>query len=111
MDCVAVEVHCDVDRLIPETHDASRTTAKGHRPHASAGGVIPRGRFACGLTMPVRGDDRRGGQIPTLLHVVVDEVLQQHLVYRRAVSGTGNGPDVVDQRTYSPLSRLDQRDS
>src|ERR1700730_15899103 len=56
---VAVEACRDVDRLIPEAHDASRAAAKGYRPYASAGRVVSGGRIAGGLTVPVRGDDRR----------------------------------------------------
>src|SRR5271154_478527 len=80
MDGVAVEVYCDVDGLIAETHDTSGAAAKGHRPHAPGGGVVPVGGFAGGVTVPVRGEDWRGGEIPTFLHVVVDEVLEQHLI-------------------------------
>src|ERR1700720_1788499 len=36
---IAVEVQGEVDWLKPELHDSSRAAAKGHRPHASAGGV------------------------------------------------------------------------
>src|SRR6202166_1021683 len=73
MDGVAVEAHLDVDGLIAETHDSSGPTAKGYRPHAPSGGVVPIGGFTGGLTVPVRSDDWRGGEIPTFLHVVVDE--------------------------------------
>ena len=39
----------------------------------------------CLLIRPVGGDDRRGGQIPTALHVVVEKVLGSELVYSRSI--------------------------
>src|SRR5260370_6111118 len=107
---VAIEVQREVDGLIPEAHDASYTAADGHRPHASAGSVISGGRFAATLASPVRGDDGSGVNVPTLLQVVGDKVLQQHLIYIGPVSGAGDGEDVIDQRSEGPMSRLDQRD-
>src|SRR5258705_11902071 len=98
MDGVAVEVQREVDGLISETHDASYTTADGHRPHASARSVISGGRFAATLASPVCGDDGSGVNVPTLLQVIGDKVLQQHLIYIGPVSGAGNGEDVVDER-------------
>src|ERR1700761_8541949 len=96
--------------LISETHDSSGATAKGYRPHAPGSGVVPIGGFAGCLTVPVRGDDWRGGEIPTFLHVVVDEVLEQHLIYVRPVGGPGDREDVVDQGSDSPMAGLEQRD-
>ncbi len=107
---VAIEVQREVDGLIPETHDASYTAADGHRPYASAGSVISGGRFAATLASPVRGDDGSGVNVPTLLQVVGDKVLQQHLIYIGPVRGARNGEDVIDQRPDGPMSRLDQRD-
>ena len=84
--------------------------AKGHRPDASAGGVVSGGGLAAALASPVSRDDRRGGEIPTLVQVVVDEVLQQHLVYIRPVLGAGDGEYVIDQGSEGPMSGLDQGD-
>src|SRR5260370_7021779 len=108
---VAIEVQREVDGLIPETHDASYTAADGHRPYASAGSVISGGRFAATLASPVRGDDGSGVNVPTLLQVVGDKVLQQHLIYIGPVSGAGNREDVIDQRTDGPMSRLYKQDN
>src|SRR5258705_7056550 len=110
MQGVAVEVYCDIDGLIAETHDTSGAAAKGYRPHAPGGGVVPIGGFAGGLAVPVRGDDWRGGEIPTLVQVVVDEVLEQHLIHIWPVCGPGDGEDVVDQGSDGPMAGLDQRD-
>lgn len=40
---------------------------------------------------------------PAFFQVVVDEVLQQHLVYRGPVGFARKIPDVADQHTKSPM--------
>jgi hypothetical protein len=64
IDGVAIKCCAKVDRLEPELHDPSGATPEWHGPGVSAG------------SSPVSGKDGCGGQIPALLQVVVDEVLQ-----------------------------------
>src|SRR5207253_11186845 len=102
MHCVAVEVHRNVDRLIAQAHDSSCAATERYRPHASAGGVVSGGGLAAALASPVRSDDRRGGEIPTLFQVVVDEVLQQNLIHIWPMRGAGDGEVIIDQVSNGP---------
>lgn len=67
--CIAVELSREVDWLVPEFHDASDTAAERDSPDISA------------TRFPIRGDDRLHGDVPALFQVVVNEILQQHLIY------------------------------
>jgi hypothetical protein len=85
MDGVAVKVCRDVDWLIAETHDATNAATKGYSPSASWWCVITVGGLAACLIVPVCRDDWAAIYVPTLLQVVGDELLQGHLVDRRAM--------------------------
>src|SRR6516225_80493 len=61
MDGVAVEVDRDVDGLIAEAHDASCAAAEGDGPDAAAWVVVAFGQVAAGPSVPVGGEDWRGG--------------------------------------------------
>src|SRR5579871_1776315 len=69
MGCIPEKLCLEIHRLVPEFHDSSNPAPQGHRPNIST----PR--------FPIGGDDRLPGEIPALLQVVVDEVLQEHLVH------------------------------
>src|SRR5262245_12730119 len=88
-----------VDRLESEPHYASHAAAERHDPSVAIGGF------------PVGGQDGGRRYIPALSHVVVDKVLQQHLVYFRALVVGGDGPYVVDQRPDCPWAGLDESDN
>ncbi len=111
MDGVAVEVCRDVDRLDAETHDTADASAKGDGPSASWRGVISVSGVAVGLVVPVCRDDWAAVYVPALLQVVGDEVLQGHLVYRRAMRRTCDRPDVVDEKAEGPVPRLNESDN
>ena len=70
MDSIAVRLNADVHGLHSQFHDSSDAATEWDRPHATAGSG----------GVPVGGDDGLRGQKPTLFHVVVDEVLEKHLV-------------------------------
>ena len=78
MNGIAVSLNVNIHGLKSKLHDSPNAGTKWHRPHTSAG----RRR------VPVRRDDRLRGQVPAFFHVVVDEVLQQHLIYVRAAATT-----------------------
>src|SRR5271165_4420888 len=92
---VAVELRGEVHRLKSKLHDPTHSTADGHGPHAIV------------ASPPVGGDDRRGLEVPALLHVVVDKPLKQELVHRRLIDLArgieiglpGYGPVVVGMFT------------
>src|SRR5271156_267459 len=98
MDGVAVELRGDVHRLESELHDSSYSTAEGHVPYVVAG------------CSPVSGDDWPAGEVPPLLHVVVDKPLQQELVYGRfiEIGMTRYRPVVVCQKPDRKMWRLHQ---
>ena len=79
----------EIHRLEPELHNSSHSSAEGHRPHAGIAGGSP-----------VGGVDGRGFEIPALLHVEVDEPLQEKLVHGRfvVIGITGDRPVVVDKK-------------
>src|ERR1700685_158671 len=98
MDGISVELCGDVHRLEFDLHDSSHSAAKGHCPDAAA------------RRSPVRGDNRRGGEVPALLHVVVDEPLEEELVYRRLIEigMTGDRPYIVCKKPNRPRLRLEE---
>src|SRR5208282_6853545 len=100
MDGIAISLNADVHRLKSKFHDSSDAATEWYRPHASAG----RGR------VPVCGEDGLRGQVPALFHVVVDEVLQQHLIDVRTASPTGDRPDVVDEYAQHEMAWHHQSD-
>ena len=63
MDRISVELCGDVHRLESDLHDSSHSAAEGYGPHAPA------------RRSPVRSNNRRSGELPALLHVVVHEPL------------------------------------
>ena len=87
MHCVAIGLNADIHWLKSKLHDSSYAATEWHRPHTPA----RRGR------VPVGGEDRLRGEVPALFEVVVDEVLQQHLIDVRAAATTGDRPYIVDQ--------------
>src|ERR1039457_179 len=94
---IAVQLSQDVNWLVSQLHDSSHAATEGQRQYVAA---------AC---PPVGGDNRRRGEIPALLHVVVDEPLQQHLVDWGTAPRTRNRPDVIDQGADDPLPRRSQQ--
>jgi hypothetical protein len=58
------------------------------------------------LTQPANINGRHV-QIPDLLQVLVQEVLQQHLIDGRTATRPGDRPDVVDESADHPVWRLD----
>src|ERR1035441_8224388 len=95
--CIAVQLSQDVNWLVSQLHDSSHAATEGQRQYVAA---------AC---PPVGGDNRRRGEIPALLHVVVDEPLQQHLVDWGTAPRTRNRPDVIDQGANDPFPRRGQQ--
>src|SRR5260370_37633598 len=65
---VAEELHIPIDGLIPKFLHSSKTPTEGYGPDVAARGI------------PVGGNDRRCGDIPSLFQVAGNEVLVQHLV-------------------------------
>ncbi len=100
MDSISVELRGDVHRLESELHDSSYAPAEGNRPDAPA------------RRSPVGGDDWRGGEIPALLHVVVDEPLKKELVHGRLVDigMTSDRPYVVCKKPNRPWLGLHEHD-
>src|SRR5208337_2145714 len=92
MHCVAIELTCDIDGLESDLHDSSHATTEGNYRLVTARGT------------PIGGDDRRGSEVPPLLHVVVDEPLQQHLVHHCPLVWPSHRPDVVDQCAKYPMT-------
>jgi hypothetical protein len=96
MDGISVK-HCrDIQWLKSELHDAARAPPTGHRPH------IPR------RSLPIRINYWRRRQVPAPLQVVVDEVLQHHLVHILAAPGPGDRPHIIGQHANRPMTPLCQ---
>src|SRR5271156_4682923 len=98
MDRISVELCGDVHRLESDLHDSSHSAAKGRCPDAPA------------WRSPVGGDNGRSREVPALLHVVVDEPLEQELVHRRLIDigMTGNRPYIVCKKPNRPRFGLHQ---
>ena len=91
---VSIELRGHTHRLEPDLHESSQPTPDRHRPDISTTGL------------PVGGNDWRDVNVPALFHVVVDEVLQQELVYTWTRSSTGDRPDVVSEDSERPVRGL-----
>lgn len=74
---IPIELGGEIDGQETKFHGSAHATTEGHHPD------ITGGRF------PVGGDDQRGCEIPAFFRVVVDEVLQGHLIDRGPTAGTG----------------------
>jgi len=72
------------------------------------GNVVPSRRVDGAGRLPVRCHDGPTRQVGAFIQVVVDEVLQQHLVHIRSMRGTSDGEHVVDQDPDRPMPRLHQ---
>src|ERR1039458_4076290 len=96
---VAVDLCGEVHRLETKLHDSSDTAAEGHIPHVIV------------ATPPVGSDDGRSFEVPALLHVVVNEPLQEKLIHRGfiAIRMAGYRPVVIDESPDRKMWGLDQR--
>jgi hypothetical protein len=81
---IAVKLYCQVDRLGSQPHDSPDAAAKRHDPSAAV----------CGS--PVGRESGLPGDILTLRQVIVDEVMQQELIYWRKVVIACHRPDIVN---------------
>lgn len=91
---INVELCREVHWLKPEFGDSTDASPEGHRPDIFAG------------CLPVGGEDWRRGDVPTFVQVVVDEVLQQHLVHIWTASRSSDRPNIVDQGSNCPVFGL-----
>src|SRR5580704_5545905 len=92
MDGVAIKLRTDIHWLESELHDSSHAAAEWRHPSTAV------------ADFPVRGDDWLRGQVPAFFHVVVDEVLQQHLIDRRTAARTSDRPDVVGEHAQHEMA-------
>src|SRR5215469_1239611 len=81
-----------IHRLLADLENLAKASADGKSPFV-------RWRF------PVRGNDRRARQIPTVFHVVVDEGLYQQLAHICLVRRAGHRPQLVRQGPDQKRSR------
>lgn len=79
MHSIAISLNVNIHGLKSKFHHSSHAATERHRPHASV---------RCGR-IPIGGDDRLGGEVPALLHVVINEVLQKHLIDVRTAARYG----------------------
>src|ERR1700733_1623387 len=108
MDCVPVKLHSPVDWLRSKPSDLADASAERHVPCASRNIVTSR-RVGGAGRIPVRRHDWSTGEVITLLQVVVDKVLQQHLIHIRSMRGTGDRKHIADQGADRPLPWLHKR--
>ena len=94
--CVVVGGNRCVYRLIAHSEDAAEATADRHGP------------FLTSRCKPVHRDDRRRGQVPAVLHVVVDEWLGEAGIYRWPQRIAADRPLIVEQHAEHPMSRRRQ---
>jgi hypothetical protein len=80
MDCVPVKLQGLVYWLKPQPPDLAYASAERHGPCAP-GNVVPSRRVDAAGRVPVRCHDGPTRQVVAFIQVVVDEVLQQHLVH------------------------------
>src|SRR6202161_1269038 len=108
MDCVPVKLHRPVYWLKSESPDLTYASAERHGP-GTPGNVVPGRRVDGTGRIPVCRHYGPTRQVIAFIQVVVDEVLQQHLVHIRSMGGTSDREHVVDQNTHCPMPRLHQR--
>ena len=90
------EVEYEKQEAAWPSHDASDAATKRNNP------------FVVVRCIPIGGDGRLPCEIPTLLQVVVDEVLKQKLIHIGQVGMTSDRPDVICKSPECPLARLYQ---
>jgi len=86
----------EVHGLFAETNQTADTSAEGHRPAL----VFVR--------LPVRTNGRGGTQVPALVKVVIDEILEAELIYIRLTTFASEVPDILRQKSKEPLAWLNQ---
>jgi len=94
MNSVAIKLRCERDRLVPDFHNSSHSAAKRHGPSVAIG------------SFPVRRQSWLPSNVPALLQVVIDEILEQELIHIRAAARARHRPDIVRQNSQSPMPRL-----
>src|ERR1700733_11306526 len=108
MDGVPVKLEGPVYGPKSQPPDLAYPSAKGQRPRAP-GNIVPSRGVGGAARIPVGRQAWPTCQVIALLQVVVDEILQQHLVHIRSMGGTGDREQIANQDTHCPMSRLDQR--
>ena len=91
---ISKELGRDIHWLKSKPHNSPHTSSDGHCPD------VP----ACRL--PISCQDRLRSEVPSLAHVVADEVLQPHLIDIWTSSRTSDRPYVVHDDSKSPMARL-----
>src|SRR5271169_4667968 len=99
MNSVAIKLRGKRYGLVSEFHDSSHPAAKGHRPLVATGGL------------PVRGKRGLPSDVPTLLQIVVDEILQQELIHIRTAARARHRPDIIYKDAQSPVAELRQNNN
>src|SRR5277367_5929389 len=99
MDGVAIKLRGDIHRLESKFHDSSHAAAKRDHPSTAI------------ADFPIRGEDGLRGEVPALFHVVVDEILHQHLIDRGTAARTSNRPDVVGEYAQHEVAWHGQSDN
>src|ERR1017187_7654834 len=89
---VAKELKLEVRGLEANLHDSAETASERQRQIVAVAGS------------PIGGDDGRGGDVPAILHVVVNEVLKQKLIDRRTAAATGKRPYIVGESADNPVT-------
>ena len=84
---IVVSGDVGIDCLMADLENAPDAAADRHSPAI----VV--------ISFPVGGDEGAGGQVPALGKIIIDEGLQGHGIYVRAVLVTCEGPEVEDQET------------
>src|SRR6202034_3330025 len=97
-----------VYRLKSEPPDLAYPSTERHRPRAP-GNVVPSRCVGGTGRIPVGRHAWPTRQVIAFAQVVVDEILQQHLVHIRPMGGPGDREQIINQDTQRPMSRLDQR--
>src|SRR3954462_8469883 len=93
MNGIPIELNAQVHRLWPQLHNSANSAAERQYPLVLVSSPLCRQRWLL-------------GDIPAILHVVVDEVLKEQLIHRRPSLMASYGPDVTGQETECPLGRL-----
>ena len=87
MNGVAIKLSAEGHRLVSELHDSPQAAAIRHRP------CVAIRRF------PVCRQSGLPSDVPALLEVVVDEILQEELINIRTAARARNRPHIVGQNS------------
>src|ERR1700751_3215060 len=99
---IAIGLQLSVDRELCNTISLQWQYIAQSKQLADAAANWNRPHIPCLGSLPVSGENRRAGNIPTIREIVVYEILQQHAVHG-PVAPPSKRPLIIHQRAQHPM--------